>query len=219
MNGTLYIIGTPLGNPQEITLEAINILQNVPIIAAENLQSNQNRMTKIIGPHQGLWMPYFDGNEVTQSLKLMAHLKNGKDVALISSAGMPLICDPGYKLVQMAYKYNIIVKPIGYACAAIGALVVSGLPSFPFTFWGFFNKKKHSTLTSNQTHVFFESSHRILSTVEYFFHQYTQGNLILIKDLGKTYCEKNYFERIVIDGNNWNTFNPLGEWVVLMYFK
>jgi 16S rRNA (cytidine1402-2'-O)-methyltransferase len=212
MNGTLYIVATPLSNPQEITLEAIDILKKVDIIAAENLQSNQNRMVKIIGESQAQWIPYFDANETSQSLKIIAHLKGGKHVAIISSAGMPLICDPGYKLIQLAHKYQITIKPIGCACAVIGALVVSGLPCFPFTFWGFFHKKiKNSPLICRQTHIFFESSHRILSTVDFLYHQYPHSSLILVKDLGKV-----YFDRIVIDGNNWNNFNTIGEWVVLI---
>ena len=207
MVGKLYVVSTPIGNEHQITLEAINILQKVPIIAAENMGSNRPRIEKIIGKTQSLWMPYFDTNETTQSLKIIAHLKQGKDVALISSAGTPVICDPGYRLIINAYKYNIPVESIGGCSSVIGALSIAGLPPFPFTFFGFFHRKFFKEPLPSYTHIFFESSHRIQETVE-FLQSLNQWKIILIKDLGKP-----YFARYVVGQDEWN---PQGEWVILI---
>jgi 16S rRNA (cytidine1402-2'-O)-methyltransferase len=213
----LYIISTPLGHNHDITLEAINILKTLDVIAAENLLTNKKRMEKIIGPLKSQWIPYFDGNEITQSLKIIMMLKEGKSVGLISGAGTPIVCDPGYKLIQLAYKHNIQVVSIGGPCAVIGALSVSGAPPFPFTFWGFFpkkiNEKLLNNITNGHTHIFFDSSHRIKNNIGNLWNLLPKTfKIVLIKDLGSA-----YFQRILLDENNYNTFNELGQWVIIIY--
>jgi 16S rRNA (cytidine1402-2'-O)-methyltransferase len=208
MEGVLYIVGTPLVHGNEISNEAIEILKKIHIIAAENLSSNKIRIEKIVGPLDKMWIPYFDGNELTQSMKIIGHLKQGKSVALISSAGMPLVCDPGYKLVQNCYKHNLSVVPIGGPCSVIMALVASGLPPFPFTFWGFFNNKIQISQLPLHTHIFFESSHRILKTLQ-LFNGETQWQVVLIKDINTI-----YYERIVV--HNDTAINPKGQWVMVV---
>jgi 16S rRNA (cytidine1402-2'-O)-methyltransferase len=213
--GNLYIIATPLGHNNDITLEAIETLNTIDIIAAENISTNKNRIQKFLTNKNQLWIPYYDGNEITQSLKIIKLLKDGKNICLISSSGTPIISDPGYKLIQLAYKYNINLIPVTGSCSVIGALCISGAKPFPFTFWGFFPKKINKKFLDNilfHTHIFFESSHRILSTISNLFPQLScQQQIILIKDLNTK-----FFQRIVINENNYNNFSPNGQWVIII---
>lgn len=219
MNGKLYIIATPLGNGNDITLEALEIFKLIDVVAAENLSSNKMRIEKFIGKNEKIWLPYYDGNEISQSLKIIKLLKEGKNVGLISSSGTPIISDPGYKLVQQAYKFQINVIPVTGSCSIIGALSVSGAKPFPFTFWGFFPRKINEKIINNimiypNTHIFFESSHRIEKTIEYLFKNLPQNRpIILIKDLNTK-----FFERILINENNYNNFNSQGQWVIIIDF-
>ena len=214
----LYIISTPLGYNKDITLEAIEVLKSMDVIAAENLSTNKNRIEKIIGKTSCQWIPYFDGNETTQSLKIIMMIKEGKKVGLISSAGTPIICDPGYKLIQLAYKHHIPLESIGGSCSVISALSISGAPPFPFTFWGFFPKKIHpmmESITNGHTHIFFDSSHRIKENIETLWNLLPKNlSIILVKDIGSI-----YFQRILIDENNYNNFSINGQWVVFISNK
>jgi 16S rRNA (cytidine1402-2'-O)-methyltransferase len=218
MAGILYTVSTPIGNPDDISLRAIKILQSVDIIAAENIATNKPRIEKITGSLNAIWLPYFDGNESTQSVKIIYHLLQGKNVALISSAGTPVICDPGYKLIEQAYKYNIPVESIPGCCSVIAALTLSGARPFPFTFLGFIkaNDKLLKTINDNNyTKIFFESSHRITKTIEFLWNNIQENwEIIAIKDITKS-----FYERIVINKNNYNNFNHQGEWIVILNSK
>jgi 16S rRNA (cytidine1402-2'-O)-methyltransferase len=134
--GTLYVVATPIGNLEDITLRALRVLREVGVIAAEDTRAAQNLLS-----HYEIARPtivsFFEGNEAGRTEHLMARLHSGEDVALISEAGTPAVSDPGARLVQAAVAGGVRVVPIPGASAAITALVASGLPTDSFLFVGF----------------------------------------------------------------------------------
>ena len=141
MKGKLYIVATPIGNLEDITLRALNILKNVNLIAAED-----TRQTLKLLNHFEISKPlisYHRHNEDTKSNILIEKLNNGENIALVSDAGTPGICDPGEEVIKKAIEEKIDVIPIPGACAFVNALIASGLDTKEFTFLGFFplNKK------------------------------------------------------------------------------
>jgi len=134
--GTLYVVATPIGNLDDMTLRAIKVLKEVPVIAAEDTRSAQNllRHFEIARP---TIVSFFEGNEAGRTEHLMARLRGGDDVAVISEAGTPGVSDPGARLVAAAVVAGVRVVPVPGASAALAALVASGLPSDEFYFVGF----------------------------------------------------------------------------------
>src|SRR5437867_527401 len=167
----LYIISTPIGNLQDITLRALETLKIVDIIAAED-----TRHTKGLLDHYSIQKPitsYFDHNQKVKGLYLLGLLKEGKSVGLVSDAGTPGISDPGYSLIKLAYDNNIPVTVIPGVTALVTALTLSGLPAHRFTFEGFLPpktvgrcKKLESFKNQEGTIIMYESPHRILKTLE-----------------------------------------------------
>ncbi len=166
----LYIIATPIGNLSDITLRALKILKSVDLIACED-----TRHTKILLDHYKIEKPtisYHEHSKVQKIDYLVSELKKGKNIALVSDAGTPGISDPGNKLVEVAVKEGIQVMPIPGPSAVISALSISGFPSDSFIFYGFMpHKKGKQTLIqkiaeSDITSVFYESTHRIIKTLE-----------------------------------------------------
>lgn len=164
--GTLYVVATPIGNLSDITTRAIDTLKSVDIIACEDTRTSAKLLQffNITTPTTA----YHEHNADTQTAKLVEALKSGKNIALISDAGTPLISDPGFRLVKACHDNNIATVPIVGACAVIGALSVAGLPSDKFSFVGFLPAKQHGrieTLKSHQnsreTLIFYEAPHRI----------------------------------------------------------
>ena len=141
MSGKLYIVATPIGNLEDITIRALNILKSVDLIAAED-----TRQTLKLLNHFEISKPlisYHRHNEDVKSEILLEKLNEGQDIALVSDAGTPGICDPGEVVIKKAIESNITVVPIPGACAMINALICSGLDTSEFTFIGFLplNKK------------------------------------------------------------------------------
>jgi 16S rRNA (cytidine1402-2'-O)-methyltransferase len=134
--GTLYVVATPIGNLEDISLRALRILREVPVIAAEDTRAAQHLLThfEIARPTV---ISYFEGNEAARAEHLLARLRAGEDVALISEAGTPGVSDPGQRLIAAAVEAGIKVVPVPGASAALSALVASGLPSEQFYFVGF----------------------------------------------------------------------------------
>ncbi|NCJ08685.1 16S rRNA (cytidine(1402)-2'-O)-methyltransferase [Synechococcales cyanobacterium C] len=168
--GTLYIVGTPIGNLEDMSLRAIRILKEVHLIAAED-----TRHTGKLLHHFQIATPqvsYHQHNWQARTPELMAHLQRGENLALVSDAGTPGISDPGFELVQACVEAEVTVVPIPGANAAIAALVASGLPTDRFCFEGFLpakGKQRHTRLaalaTESRTLVFYEAPHRLGQTL------------------------------------------------------
>lgn len=169
--GTLYLVATPIGNLADITQRATATLQQVDIIAAEDTRHSQ-RLLVHLGIKAKL-QAYHEHNEERLTPLLVEELKSGKNIALISDAGTPLINDPGYRLVSQAHEHEIRVVPVPGACAAIAALSASGLATDAFTFEGFPPAKQGARLnffgqlsTQRRTMIFYVSCHRIVETLQ-----------------------------------------------------
>jgi 16S rRNA (cytidine1402-2'-O)-methyltransferase len=169
--GTLYVVATPIGNLDDMTLRAIKVLKEVPVIAAEDTRSAQNllRHFEIARP---TIVSFFEGNEAGRTEHLMARLRGGDDVAIISEAGTPGVSDPGARLVAAAVAAGVRVVPVPGASAALAALVASGLPSDEFYFVGFPARDGGPRLQAfarlrnvEATLVFYEAPGRVAATL------------------------------------------------------
>jgi 16S rRNA (cytidine1402-2'-O)-methyltransferase len=168
---TLYLVGTPIGNLEDISLRALRILKEVDLIACED-----TRQTAKLLNHYGVetrTISYHQHNELTRSAELIMHLEQGHSIALVTDAGMPGVSDPGFRLVSLAIRHKIPVVPIPGASAFLSALVASGLPTDSFVFHGFLPSKlgqRRKLLEEIQhsvrTQIFYEAPHRLLGTLE-----------------------------------------------------
>jgi 16S rRNA (cytidine1402-2'-O)-methyltransferase len=171
MAGVLYIVATPIGNLEDITLRAIRVLKECDLIACEDTRQTQKLLN-----HYGIekkMVSYHEHNELTRAAELVKDLEEGLQIAVVSDAGMPGISDPGYRLVSLAVRHHIPVVPIPGASAFVAALAVSGLPTDSFRFSGFLSAKSGQRRTeleeikrSPRTQVFYEAPHRIVETLE-----------------------------------------------------
>ena len=165
-NGTLYIVGTPIGNLNDISQRALNILKNVSLVICEDTRQTKKLMNKFSISNN--LISFNKENSLNKISKLIEGLKTGKSIALVSDAGMPGICDPGENLVSEVKSEGIGVICIPGACAAITALVSSGIPSSKFIFEGFLPKKNidrekilFEISKSEKTTIIYESPHRL----------------------------------------------------------
>jgi 16S rRNA (cytidine1402-2'-O)-methyltransferase len=168
--GTLYLVGTPIGNLEDITLRALRVLKEVDLIACED-----TRQTAKLLSHYAIQKPtlsYHEHNELTRAAELIVHLERGDNVAVVSDAGMPGVSDPGYRLIALAIRHHIRVVPIPGASAFLSALVASGLPTDSFRFSGFLPAKSGARRTaldairnSPRTQIFYEAPHRLLEAM------------------------------------------------------
>jgi 16S rRNA (cytidine1402-2'-O)-methyltransferase len=168
--GVLYVVATPIGNLQDLSARALDVLRSVPLIAAEDTRHSKKLLVHYgIGTRQ---MALHEHNERHITASLLRHLAAGEDVALVSDAGTPLISDPGFYLVRAAREANVRVVPVPGASALIAALSVAGLPSDRFLFEGFLPSKQAARQQRLQalaavtvTLVIYESSHRICASL------------------------------------------------------
>ncbi len=194
LKGTLYICGTPIGNLEDITLRALNVLKKVDLIAAED-----TRHTKKLLSHYQINTPvtsYYEYNKFKKAPYLIEKIRNGQKIALVSDAGMPGISDPGYFIVNLALKNDIKVIPIPGVSAVITALVVSGLPSEHFIFEGFLprkcteRKKYFGKIESeNRTLIFYETPHRLKKTLRDMLKIWGDRRIVIARELTKKYEE------------------------------
>ncbi len=165
--GKLFLVGTPIGNLEDITLRAIRTLKEADLIACEDTRRTQQLLN-----HFSIKTPtisYHEHNELTRAPELVLQLEEGSHIALVSDAGMPVISDPGYRLVHLAIRHNISVVPIPGASAFVAALSAAGLPVDRFRFLGFLPSRKSQRRkvledfkNATKTLVFFEAPHRLL---------------------------------------------------------
>ena len=192
--GILYIVSTPIGNLDDITLRALKILRHVDLIAAEDTRRTR-KLLSYFDIHTPL-VSYFEHNELKKIDKLLSHMKRGKEIALVSDAGTPGISDPGYRLVQQAIERGIPVIPIPGPSAVIAALSISGLPTDSFTFVGFLPKKggKRRKLLdklgdSDWTSILYESPHRLMETLEDLLAACGDRQIVVTRELTKAFEE------------------------------
>jgi 16S rRNA (cytidine1402-2'-O)-methyltransferase len=166
----LYLVATPIGNLEDITLRALRILKEVDVIACEDTRQTQKLLN-----HYGITtrsISYHEHNELTRAAELVKELQEGASVALVTDAGMPGISDPGFRLISLAIRHHVPVVPVPGASAFLAALVASGLPTDSFRFSGFLSTKRgerraalEAIKTSPRTQVFYEAPHRIVETL------------------------------------------------------
>lgn len=221
--GTLYIIATPIGNKEDITLRAVRLLREVNLIAAED-----TRHTKILLQHYQITTPLIslhDFNESQRIQPLLTRLQKGEHIALVSDAGTPLINDPGYLLVKAARAVGITVTPIPGACAAITALCAAGLPTHSFIFAGFLptkstERKQQLALLQAEprTLIFYEAPHRLTACVRDIAHVLGAAReVVLAKELTKTF--ETFFcgtAQTALDWLESDVTHNKGEFVVLV---
>ena len=194
MSGTLYVVATPIGNLEDITLRALRILREVDLIACED-----TRQTRKLMDHYGIGKPmisYHEHNEKARAEELVRELGSGKSVALVSDAGTPLIADPGYRLVELAREQGIAVSPIPGCSALLAALSASGLPTDSFSFRGFLPAKRAQRRkalepwkTADTTVIFYETPHRILDALEDIAAVLGPRRIVLARELTKIHEE------------------------------
>ncbi|WP_367673327.1 16S rRNA (cytidine(1402)-2'-O)-methyltransferase [Buchnera aphidicola] len=221
--GILYIVPTPIGNLSDITYRAVEILKNVHIIAAENIH------------HTTILLNHFDiknyiiamnkHNEKKQSNYLIEQLKKGKNIALVSNAGTPVINDPGYFLVVECHLNDIQITPLPGACAAITAIVASGISAKRFCYEGFLPSKKKercnllkSLRKEERTLIFYETKHRILESIQDIIEEIDDNRYItLAKEITKKwefiYKEK---AKIILEWVQHNKNSYKGETVIII---
>jgi 16S rRNA (cytidine1402-2'-O)-methyltransferase len=192
--GTLYVVSTPIGNPEDITLRAIRTLKEVDLIAAED-----TRRTGLLLKHFGIEKPltsYFEGNEMKKREFILSRLMESTDIALVSDAGTPGISDPGFRLIRLAIENEVPVIPVPGPSAVITALSIAGLPTDAFFFKGFLPhkpKKRRDLLEelkeTRETLIFYESPHRIDETLWDISEILGDREIALAREMTKAYEE------------------------------
>jgi len=192
--GILYVVSTPIGNLDDITLRALRTLRDVDLIAAEDTRRTRKLLSRF-DIHTPL-VSYFEHNEFKRMDKLLSHLKGKKNIALVSDAGTPGISDPGYRLIQEAIKRDMPVISIPGPSAAIAALSVAGLPTDSFTFIGFLPRKggKRKKLLdkmadSSWTSILYESPHRLMETLGELLAACGDRQIVVTRELTKAFEE------------------------------
>ena len=192
--GTLYVVATPIGNLEDITLRALRVLREVGLVACED-----TRRTRTLLTHFGIHVPvtsYFEHNKMAKGPAILKTLREGKSVALVTDAGTPGISDPGFLLVREAREAGIPVVPVPGPSAVVAALSAAGIPADRFVFDGFLpvkpGKRIHRLEALRElqmTLVCYESPHRILAALEAIGQVFGQVEIILARELTKQFEE------------------------------
>lgn len=226
--GTLYIVATPIGNLQDITLRAISVLQNVDYIACEDTRKTGILLKSLRTQHRPMLISYYDQTEDARIPNILNLLTNGKDVALVSDSGTPTISDPGFRLVRACVKEGIGVTSIPGPSASLSALVSSGLPTDKFIFLGFLPKKegnrirllqnlKESNEKLEATIIIYEAPHRLVKVLSSVHSVFGNIEIVIIRELTKIHEERRQgkvedlilvFEKQIPRGEFVILFNP-----------
>jgi len=193
--GSLYLVATPIGNLEDMTFRAIRTLKECDIIAAEDTRQTRKLLTHFeISPQ--MLFSYHEHNKVASGPELIRYIIEGKNLAIVSDAGLPAISDPGADLVKLAIEEGISVIPIPGANAALSSLIASGLPTDRFTFIGFLPRERkdvegvlQSFRASQGTLLFYESPHRVIKTLNAILNVYGNRHVVLARELTKRYEE------------------------------
>lgn len=220
MSGNLYLVSTPIGNLEDITLRAIRILKEADVIAAED-----TRQTLKLLNHFDINKPltsFFRHNENKKGEYIISLLKEGKNIALVSDAGTPAISDPGEELVSLAIEEDITVIPVPGPVAATSGLIISGLPTGRFTFEGFLpmNKKNRkdrleSLEQEQRTMIFYEAPHKLKSTLKDMREFLGNRKISLAREMTKIHEEviRTTLDEAII---KYEEENPKGEFVLIV---
>ncbi len=194
MTGTLYVVATPIGNLEDVTLRALRILREVDLIACEDTRHT----AKLLAYHQ-IQKPttsYHEHNEMQKAASLLKELESGKQIALVTDAGTPCISDPGYRIVRLARANHIAVSPVPGPCSFVAALSVAGKPTSAFTFLGFLPFRKtarlkllESVVHEHRTLIFFETPERLLESLKDVSRIFGERDLTVARELTKVYEE------------------------------
>ena len=194
MSGTLYLVATPIGNLEDITLRALKVLRNVDLIAAED-----TRHTLGLLNHFEISKPlisYYKQTEKSKSEILISKLKEGKSIALVSDAGTPGISDPGEEIVKRAIEEDIKIVPIPGACAFVNAIISSGISTNEFEFIGFLSANKserkdklNEIKYDTRTIIFYEAPHKLKATLESILETLGDRKIVLARELTKIHEE------------------------------
>lgn len=221
--GVLYVTGTPIGNLGDMSIRAIETLQTVDLIAVEDTRNTIKLLNHF--EIKTKMTSYHEYNKYDKAVELVGILKSGKNIALVSDAGMPCISDPGYELVNLCYKEGIVVTTVPSGTAVVSALVLSGFDSRRYIFEGFLPKDKKEIKfvlecigNEYRTTVFYEAPHHIIKMLKLFKPILNERKLCIVREITKRYEEKlcgtadellEYFEK----------FTPKGEMVVVIEGK
>ena len=218
MEGILYLVATPIGNLSDITYRAVETLKNVDLIAAED-----TRQTLKLLNHYQISKPlvsYYRHNEDVKSERLIEELLNGKNIALVSDPGPPGISDLGEELIKEAIKNNVKIVPIPGACAFVNALIISGLNTKSFCFYGFLpmNKKNRKEKLEeiskeNKTVILYEAPHKIKNTLEDLYSVLGDINCVIARELTKIHeeCTRGTLRAMIEKFEQ-----PKGEFVIML---
>ena len=221
MLGKLYLVATPIGNLEDITFRAINILKQVDLIAAED-----TRHTLKLLNYYEISKPLISYHRHNEELKvdiLINKLLEGKNIAIVTDAGTPGISDPGEEVVKQAIKQNIEIIPIPGACALINALIPSGLNTKEFAFYGFLplNKKNRKNILErikkeDKTIILYEAPHKLTKTLEDILESIGNVNCVIAKELTKIHekFERNNIYNLIEELNKQEKIK--GEYIILL---
>ena len=225
MAGKIYLVATPIGNLSDMSMRAIDILKNVDIIACEDTRNTIRLLNHF--EIKGHLTSYHEYNKIDKAYELCEKVKEGKNIAFVSDAGMPAISDPGYELCEIAYKEGIEVTIIPGASAVVSALAISGISSRRFCFEGFLptdkNEKKEILTELSQesrTIILYEAPHRLLKTLKELFEYLGNRNISIVRELTKLHEEvlKGNLEAIIADYEA-EKIVVRGEYVLVIYIK
>jgi len=194
MKPCLYIVSTPIGNLEDITIRALEVLKGVDIIACEDTRTTKKLLSRYTVTKP--LISYHEHNEIEKAKELASLLDEGKSVALVSDAGTPGVSDPGYRLVKLASDRGIEVYSVPGPSAVVAALSVSGLPTDSFAFFGFLPRTKKALADSftrikdyPETLIFYESPKRVLKTLRVMMEVLGDRNIAIVRELTKMYEE------------------------------
>lgn len=220
-SGSLYLVATPIGNLEDMTYRAVRTLQECDIIAAEDTRQTRKLLSHFeITP--SMLFSYHEHNKAASGPELIRYIIEGKNLALVSDAGLPAISDPGADLVALAVSHGISVIPIPGANAALSALIASGLPTASFTFIGFLPRERKDIRTVlsglrtvQSTLLFYESPHRVAKTLAHLQEGLGNRRVVLARELTKRYEE--FLRGTIEECISWLTEHPpLGEYVIVV---